>query len=130
VWPEGLGKLEKSTSSGRDPATFRLVALCLNHYATACPLCILLTRLNESIHLFHLLNLYFHCLCIVSRDGTVGIATGYELDGREIGVRVPVWHRFFTSPLGPDGFWGPPSLLPMNSGGSYCRGKAPTSAEV
>jgi hypothetical protein len=37
VRPEGLGKLEKSTSLGRDPATFLFVALCLNHYATACP---------------------------------------------------------------------------------------------
>jgi hypothetical protein len=35
---EGLGKFEKiSTSSGRDPVTFRLVALCLDHYATAFP---------------------------------------------------------------------------------------------
>jgi hypothetical protein len=33
---EGLGKLKKSTSSGCDPTTFQLVALCLNHYATVC----------------------------------------------------------------------------------------------
>jgi hypothetical protein len=37
---EGLDKFEKkkSTSSDLDPATPRLVAQCLNHYATACPL--------------------------------------------------------------------------------------------
>jgi hypothetical protein len=26
VWPEGLGQFKKSTQSGREPATFRLVA--------------------------------------------------------------------------------------------------------
>jgi hypothetical protein len=36
VRPEGLGKLKNSfTSSGLEPATFRLVAQCLDHYATA-----------------------------------------------------------------------------------------------
>jgi hypothetical protein len=37
VLPEELGKLGKFTSSGIEPATFWLVASCLNHYATACP---------------------------------------------------------------------------------------------
>jgi hypothetical protein len=37
VRPEGLGQFKKSTSSGLEPATFRLGAQCLNHYATACP---------------------------------------------------------------------------------------------
>jgi hypothetical protein len=32
-----------------------------------------------------------------SRDSAVGIATGYGLDGPEVGVRVPVGDRF--SPL-------------------------------
>jgi hypothetical protein len=41
------------------------------------------------------------------RDSTLGIATDYGLDGRELGVRVPVWPRF--SPLRV--VWGPPSLL-------------------
>jgi hypothetical protein len=30
VWLEGLGKLKESTSLGLEPATFRLVAYCLN----------------------------------------------------------------------------------------------------
>jgi hypothetical protein len=32
-----------------------------------------------------------------SRDGAVGIAAGYVLDGRGVGVRVPVGSRFFSS---------------------------------
>jgi hypothetical protein len=38
VRPEGLGKLKKNsfTSSGLEPATFRLVVQCLNNYVTAC----------------------------------------------------------------------------------------------
>jgi hypothetical protein len=32
-----------------------------------------------------------------SRDSSVGIATGYKLDGRGIGVRVPVGSRIFSS---------------------------------
>jgi hypothetical protein len=37
-----------------------------------------------------------------SRDSSVGIATGYGLEGREVGVRVPVRSRIFFSPaIGP-----------------------------
>jgi hypothetical protein len=44
-----------------------------------------------------------------SRDSVVGIATGYGLDDRGVGVRVPV---IFSSPSRPDRLWGPPNLLP------------------
>jgi hypothetical protein len=47
----------------------------------------------------------------LSRDSTVGVATGYRLDGQGLGVRVPVGARFFFSLCHPDWFWGPPSLL-------------------
>jgi hypothetical protein len=46
-----------------------------------------------------------------SRDSAVGIATGYGLDDRGVGVRSPVGVRIFSSPRRPDRFWGPPSLL-------------------
>jgi hypothetical protein len=41
-----------------------------------------------------------------SRDSAVGIATGYGLDSREVGVRVPVGARFFRSPSRLHRFWG------------------------
>jgi hypothetical protein len=46
-----------------------------------------------------------------SRDSVVGIATGYGLDDRGVGVRVPVWSRIICSPRRPDRLWGSPSLL-------------------
>jgi hypothetical protein len=41
----------------------------------------------------------------------VGIATGYGLDARGVGVRVPVVSRIFSSPNRPDRLWGPTNLL-------------------
>jgi hypothetical protein len=46
-----------------------------------------------------------------SRDSVVGIATGYALEDRGFGVRVPVGSRIFSSPRRPDRFWGPRDLL-------------------
>jgi hypothetical protein len=46
-----------------------------------------------------------------SLDSAVGIAAGYELDDRAVGVRVPVGSRIFTSPCCPDHLWGPHNLL-------------------
>jgi hypothetical protein len=46
-----------------------------------------------------------------SRDSAVGIATGYGLEDQEVGVRVPVGSRIFSSPRRPVRLWGPPSLL-------------------
>jgi hypothetical protein len=43
-----------------------------------------------------------------SRDSAVGIATGYGLDDRGVGVRVPVVSRIFSSSCRPDWLWGPP----------------------
>jgi hypothetical protein len=51
-----------------------------------------------------------------SRDSVVGLATGYGLDDREVGVRAPVRSRIFTSPCRPGRHWSPPSLYPMGTG--------------
>jgi hypothetical protein len=37
-----------------------------------------------------------------SRDSAVGIATGYRLDDRGFGGRIPVGSRIFPSPQSPD----------------------------
>jgi hypothetical protein len=57
-----------------------------------------------------------------SRDSSVGTATGYGLDGREVGVRVPVRSRMFSSLRRPDRFWGPPSHLSNGYTGLFHRG--------
>jgi hypothetical protein len=51
----------------------------------------------------------------MSRDGGVGIATGYGLDYRGVGVRVPVGSRISSSPR-PNRLWSPPSPYPMDAG--------------
>jgi hypothetical protein len=59
---------------------------------------------------------------IWSRDSSVGIATGYGLDDRGVGVRVPVGSRIFSSPRRPDRLWGPHSLLSDGYRGLFHRG--------
>jgi hypothetical protein len=46
-----------------------------------------------------------------SRDSIVGVATGYGLELRGVGVRVPVGARIFPCPSCPARLWGPLSLL-------------------
>jgi hypothetical protein len=46
-----------------------------------------------------------------SQDRAVGIAPGYGLDDRGVGVRVPVGSRIFCSPRRSDRLWSPPNLL-------------------
>jgi hypothetical protein len=58
-----------------------------------------------------------------SRDGAFGIATGYGLDDRGVGVRVPVGARIFSSPRRPDRFWGQ-ATYPIGTGGSLSGSKA------
>jgi hypothetical protein len=58
----------------------------------------------------------------LSQDSAVSIATGYGLDDRGVGVRVPVRSRIFSSPLRPDRLCGPPTLL--SNGYRFPGGKA------
>jgi hypothetical protein len=57
-----------------------------------------------------------------SRDTSVGIATGYGLDDRGVGVRAPVGSRIFSSPRRPDRPWSPPNLLSNGYLGLFPRG--------
>jgi hypothetical protein len=50
-------------------------------------------------------------ISIYGHSHSVGITTGYAVQDREVGIRVPVEARIFTSPCRPDRLWGPPSLL-------------------
>jgi hypothetical protein len=59
-----------------------------------------------------------------SRDSVVGIPTGYGLDDRGVGVRVPVGSRIFSSPRRPDRLWGPPNLLSKGYPGVKRPGRA------
>jgi hypothetical protein len=52
-----------------------------------------------------------------SRDSSVGIATGYRLEDCEVGVRVTVGLKIFSSP----GRRGPPSLLSNEYRGLFHR---------
>jgi hypothetical protein len=44
-------------------------------------------------------------------SSSVGTATGYGLDARGVGVRVPLLSSIFTFPYSPDQPWSPPNLL-------------------
>jgi hypothetical protein len=45
----------------------------------------------------------------------VGIATGYQLDDRGLGVRVQVGSRIFTSPYRPDLLWADATYYPLGT---------------
>jgi hypothetical protein len=74
--------------------------------------------IHDSIVLLLDLSHFFSFLILY----TVGIATGYGLDDREAGVRVPVGSRILTSPCLPDRLWGSPTLLSNGYWGLFPRG--------
>jgi hypothetical protein len=68
-------------------------------------------------------------------DSVVGTATGYGLDDRGAGVRVPVESKVFFSPRRPNRFWGPLNgyrgFFPRGkSAGAEVDHSPPDSAEV
>jgi hypothetical protein len=60
-------------------------------------------------------------LFLISGDSVVGIATGYGLDDRGVGVPVPIGSRMLSSPRRPHRFCGPPSLLSNGYRGLFPR---------
>jgi hypothetical protein len=50
--------------------------------------------------------------------------SGYGLDVRGVGVRVPIGSRIFSSPRRPDQLWGPPSLLSNGYRWLFLRGES------
>jgi hypothetical protein len=59
-----------------------------------------------------------------NRDSAVGIATGYGLDGRGVGVRVPVGAWFFPLHVIQTVLGAHPASYPTGTGGSFPWGKA------
>jgi hypothetical protein len=57
-----------------------------------------------------------------NRDGSVGIATDYGLDDGEVGVRVQVESRIFSSPRRPYTLGGLYSLLSNGHRGLFALG--------
>jgi membrane-associated phospholipid phosphatase len=85
-------------------------------------LLVTLAEATQNFSAFILMNFYKNCR---SRGSAVGIATGYGLDDRGVGVRVPVGSRIFSSPLCPDRLWGLPNDHSKGyGGGSFPGGKA------
>jgi hypothetical protein len=99
---------------------------------------------NDFIHFVLIFKIIYDLTTLISqiirsRSSAVPIATGYGLDDRGFGVRVPLGSRIFSSPCRLDRLWGPLSLLSNAYRGSFPGVKQqrreadhspPTTAEV
>jgi hypothetical protein len=78
----------------------------------------------QSLLLVSFEYILFSLTCLASMNSVVGIATGYGLDDRGVGVQVPVGSRIVSSPRFPNRLWGPPNLLSNGYQGLFPRGRA------
>jgi hypothetical protein len=74
--------------------------------------------------LFAISRIYILSSVARSRESAVGTATGYRLDGRGVGVRVPVRARFFLH-VAQTGSGAHPAFYSMGIEGSFPGGKRP-----
>jgi hypothetical protein len=72
---------------------------------------LLLLLLLPLVIIIIIIIIIINTMKIGSRCSVVGIATGYGLDNRGVGVRVPVISRIFSCPRRSDRLCGPASLL-------------------
>jgi hypothetical protein len=63
-------------------------------------------------------------LVLLREPSSVGIATGYGVDGREVGVRIPIGVRFSPLPVSQTGAGAHPASYPVFIGGSFPKAKA------
>jgi hypothetical protein len=66
---------------------------------------------NRDIFTLLTLQGHFYLILLGTQDSSVGIVTGYRLNGWGVGFWAPVGARFSFSPHHPDWFWGSSSLL-------------------
>jgi hypothetical protein len=77
------------------------------------------TRKSMTINIFDL-----HTFNVRSQDRVVGIVTGYGMDDRGVGARVPVGEEFSLLRVVQTGSGAHPTSYQMGNGGSFPGGKA------